>query len=312
MDGPGTRSVFFLQGCPLRCAFCHNPDSQKINAGEAITPAFILDKVARYESYFGEDGGVTFSGGEPLLQGEFLYETLKLLKKKGINICIDTSGAGDKKYYDKIFPLLDYMLLDVKAFDESTYKGLIRGSFDEYLSFINNIEKNGFKGEIILRHVMIPNVSDDEKSMDKLIENVEPILKSVSKIEILPYHTLGVEKYEKLGRKYELKGITPIDKNIAKELEIYANKKFAKEFKKSSKANIFKNSTIILANGILDTLENKNDEFFTDDEILRNTALTRETVIRKLEEFRDYGYIDYKSKKEIRIKDKKLLENFRV
>ena len=119
VDGPGTRTIFFLQGCPLRCAFCHNPDTLKRVGGQEVTPQRILEIASRYRSYYGEEGGVTLSGGEPLLQGEFVYKTLELLKQEGYNTCVDTSGFGNPMYYSKIFPLVDTLILDVKAFDRS-------------------------------------------------------------------------------------------------------------------------------------------------------------------------------------------------
>lgn len=227
LDGPGNRTIFFLQGCPLKCAYCHNPDTISTKGGREVSPDDILDIARRYRAYHGEEGGVTFSGGEPLLQGEFLYKTLEKLRNDGFNTCVDTSGMGDSRYYSKILPLINVFLLDVKAFDHESYKDLCRGDFDNYLKFINSLEGYGFKGQIWARHVMVPGYTDNEESMRAFIRTLEPIKKLVERIEILPYHTAGLSKYEELGLSYRLEGVPEMDKELAKEWEIYANRLFS-------------------------------------------------------------------------------------
>ena len=149
VDGPGTRTVFFLQGCPLRCAYCHNPDTQRRAGGEPYTPEQILEVAKRYRSYYGQEGGVTFSGGEPLLQGEFLAACLQILKREGYNTCIDTSGFGNPKYYQQILPLVDTLILDVKAFDRASFAELTMvDGFQTYLQFLASLEDSGFEGQI--------------------------------------------------------------------------------------------------------------------------------------------------------------------
>lgn len=235
VDGPGTRTIFFLQGCPLRCAYCHNPDTQEVNAGREITAEDVLKTAKRYRNYHGEDGGVTFSGGEPLLQGKFLYESLELLKENGFTTAVDTSGFGNKRYYGRIFPLVDTLLLDVKAFSDKEFYNLTKGSFKTYVKFVEELEKNGFRGQIWIRHVMFPGYTDNEDSMKSLVEAIEPIKKFVERIEILPYHTAGVKKYEEMGREYELDGVESMDHGRAKELEIFANKLFTETLHKEEK-----------------------------------------------------------------------------
>lgn len=228
VDGPGTRTIFFLQGCPLRCAYCHNPDTLERVGGQVITPQEILEIAKRYKSYYGEEGGVTFSGGEPLLQGAFLYECLRLLKQEGYNTCVDTSGLGNSRYYSKILPLVDTLILDVKAFDSESFTRLTTiNGFSLYQKFLANLDENGFRGQIWVRHVMVPGLTDNEESMQKFIQILKPISTRVDRIEILPYHTSGVKKYRELGIPYRLEGVEPMDKDRAKELEIYANKLFA-------------------------------------------------------------------------------------
>lgn len=228
LDGPGTRTIFFLQGCLLRCAYCHNPDTLERVGGRAIIPQEILEIAERYRPYYGEEGGVTFSGGEPLLQGKFVYESLLLLKQAGYNTCIDTSGFGNPKYYSKILPLVDTLILDVKAFDSESFTQLttVQG-FRSYLKFLESLKDHGFEGQIWVRHVMVPGLTDNEQSMEKFIQILKPISARVDRIEILPYHTSGVKKYHELGIPYRLEGVEPMDKDRAKELEVYANKLFA-------------------------------------------------------------------------------------
>jgi pyruvate formate lyase activating enzyme len=228
VDGPGTRTIFFLQGCPLRCAFCHNPDALKKAGGRIMTPEAIVEFAGRYRSYYGEEGGITFSGGEPLLQGKFVYRSLKLLKREGYNTCVDTSGFGDPRYYQKIMPLVDTLILDVKAFDREAFRELTTiDGFQAYLDFLAKLDLYGFKGQVWVRHVMVPGLTDSEESMEQFIRLLEPIRAKVDRIEILPYHTSGVSKYRELGIPYRLEGVEPMDKERAKELEIYANKLFA-------------------------------------------------------------------------------------
>lgn len=238
VDGPGTRTIFFLQGCPLQCAYCHNPDTIKRVGGEEITPQRLLEIAGRYRPYYGEEGGITFSGGEPLLQGKFVYKSLELLKQQGYNTCIDTSGFGNPRYYSRIFPLVDTVLLDVKAFDRQSFIELTTiDGFDTYLKFIASLDDHGFGGQIWVRHVMVPGYTDNQQSMDKLIDIIKPISHRVDRIEILPYHTSGVKKYREMGIPYRLEGVEPMDKDKAKELEIYANKLFAENLQQERKVN---------------------------------------------------------------------------
>ncbi|NLM20011.1 MAG: pyruvate formate lyase-activating protein [Clostridiaceae bacterium] len=232
VDGPGIRTIFFLQGCPLRCLYCHNPDTQDLNGGRIVTPSEILQLANRYKPYQGEDGGVTFSGGEPLLQGKFLAESVKLLKENEFNVCIDTSGYGQKEYYSNIFPYVDTILLDVKAFSERAYLDMCLVKQKPLIDFMNQLEDYGFHGQIWIRHVMVPGYTDNKKSMQKLIQTIEPIQHLVERLEILPYHTMGKEKYKELNKPYLLENVNPMDKEKAKEFEIYANVLLAEQMSK--------------------------------------------------------------------------------
>ena len=228
VDGPGNRTIFFLQGCPLKCVYCHNPDSQNIHGGKEYTVDEIIKIAKRYKPYHGQEGGVTISGGEPLLQGEFLKELLKRLKEEGFNTCLDTSGVGEKKYYSEILPYIDTMLLDFKAFDSDLYKKITFMDDKNFLEFVDNLESNGFCGNIWARHVMVPGFTDNYEEMDKFVESLDKIKNMVERIEILPYHLGGVYKYENLGRKYFLENVEAMDKKVAEKFEKYVNAQFAK------------------------------------------------------------------------------------
>lgn len=218
LDGPGIRTIIFLQGCPLRCTYCHNPDSQSMFSNTHMTPEDILVTARKYKSYYDRTGGgITFSGGEPLLQGEFLLETLKLLKSEGFNTAIDTSGYGDKRYYKDILKYTDVVLLDIKHFSNEGYKevtGKSMKGFYEFSSYLNE-----FKGKIWFRHVMVPGITDNNKSILKIFDNISHLCDKIDRIEILPYHKMGLEKYNELEREYLLEGVPEMDITIAKEFE---------------------------------------------------------------------------------------------
>ena len=222
VDGPNIRTVIFMQGCPLRCSFCHNPDTWQKESNFKLTSKEVVDEVRKYRSYIEMGGGVTFSGGEPLLQSEFLLETLKLCKKAGFHTCIDTSGTGySKKCLDEILKYTDLVILDIKAIDENNYKKITNQNMDMFNYFKERLIKNNNK--LWLRQVIIPGINDNEKYILKLKEYIKSF-NNVEKIELLPYHTLGLEKYKKLNIEYELKDIEDMDKEKCKELEELLNK----------------------------------------------------------------------------------------
>lgn len=232
VDGPGIRTVFFLQGCPLRCLFCHNPDSQNLTGGKDVEIDYLVEKAKRMKPYFKNDGGVTISGGEPLTQAKELINLIDALRKEDINVCLDTSGIGDSSYYDEIISKVDLILLDIKHYSFSGFKKMTGLSNDNLLKFMKSVKKS--HTPIWIRHVMVPGFTDSKKDMEEIVKFIEPISKNIEKIEILPYHTLGVKKYENLGREYKLKGVKPMDKTKARELESYANS-LLESYKKDSK-----------------------------------------------------------------------------
>lgn len=218
LDGPGIRTVFFLQGCPLRCAYCHNPESQSMFSKKRITPEEVLETAKKYQPYYkSTGGGVTFSGGEPLVQGEFLLESLKLLKENGISTAIDTSGYGDERYYKEILKYTDVVILDIKHFDNEGYKALAEKSMSKFYKFFSHL--NDFHGTIWMRHVMVPGITDNRESMYKIFNRVAHLAYKIDRFEILPYHKMGLKKYEELDMEYRLKGIEEMDKEKAKSFE---------------------------------------------------------------------------------------------
>lgn len=213
VDGPGIRFVVFLQGCGLRCAFCHNPDTWNMMDGEKISAEELFAKIMRFKPYFdASGGGVTFSGGEPLMQPEFLIEMLSLCKEAGIHTAVDTAGVG-RGDMDKIISLCDLVMLDVKHLDEEGYRSLTDHGMSVFNEFAEKIRLS--KAEVWLRAVIVPTINNNYQYINRLVDyaNTFP---NIKKVELLPYHTLGVNKYRELGITYKLRNIEPMDKDVTK------------------------------------------------------------------------------------------------
>ena len=216
LDGPGVRFVVFLQGCALRCKYCHNPETWTVDGQtEIISPENLVNKIERFKSYFGQSGGVTFSGGEPLLQPQFLKESLSLCKKKNIHTALDTAGVGLGRY-DEILPLCDLVILDVKAVEEDEYKFITGQPMNRFFEFLSACQKQGNK--LWIRQVIVPGLNDDETHALKLAKFVSSI-SNVEKVELLPYKGMGKTKYQKLGINYVYKDLPDMDETKCKELE---------------------------------------------------------------------------------------------
>ena len=180
-----------------------------------MAPQEVVDLVLKYKNYFKDKGGVTFSGGEPLYQSEFLLESLKLCKEAGLNTCIDTSGVGGT-LNKEVLEYTDLVLLDVKNLDESAFEYMTKGKFSEYMDFVK--ELNESNTDVWIRQVIVPEVNDTKeyiKSLNKFIKNI----KNVSKVELLPYHTMAVNKYKELGLEYRLEGTPAMEKDKLEELK---------------------------------------------------------------------------------------------
>ena len=217
VDGPGIRVVVFMQGCKLRCIFCHNPETWKEEGKLKFTSKEIVDEIRKYRPYIELGGGVTFSGGEPLIQSEFLLEMLKMCKKAGIHTCLDTSGTGyDIKYLDEILKNTDLVLLDIKGITDEDYKYITGRKIDEFNLFCEYLDKHNTK--LWIRHVIVPTINDNKEHILNLKEYIKRF-KNIERIELLPYHTMGISKYKKLRIKYRLDGIKDMDKDECEKLE---------------------------------------------------------------------------------------------
>lgn len=215
VDGPGIRTVIFLQGCPARCLYCHNPDTWNVDGGREVDTEEIVDRAKKGMSYYGKEGGVTFSGGEPLMQGEFVVQTIKALKKEGINSIIDTSATYIDKFTEKVIEECQMLLLDVKHSDPEKFLYIAGQKQDALLKAIELINKH--EKHVWIRQVIVPGINDSESNIEALNEFIKKI-KHVDKVELLAYHNMAIEKYEKLGIAYRLKDVKPMDKEELKKL----------------------------------------------------------------------------------------------
>lgn len=211
-DGPGVRFIVFMQGCHMRCRYCHNPDTWKMDGGDEVTADEILKRALRFKPYWGKDGGITISGGEPLLQIDFVIELFKKAKELGINTCIDTAGnpfTKEEPFFSKFEELMKYtdlLLLDLKEINPARHKdltGFDNSNIIEMAKYLSEINK-----PVWIRHVLVPEHSDFDEDLDALGDFIDT-LSNVDRVEILPYHTLGKFKWENLGIPYSLKSISP-------------------------------------------------------------------------------------------------------
>lgn len=225
VDGPGIRTVVFLSGCKLRCKYCHNPEMWQMNEPN-YTSKELVERIIRNKPYFKRNnGGVTFSGGEPLLQSKFLLEVCKLLKKENVHIALDTAGVGNGNY-DEILSHIDLVLFDIKHVTKEGYKELTGQDLDESQKFIEALNRSG--KPVIIRQVIVPGLMDNDKYLYGLKEQLKKI-NNIQKIEFLPYHTLGSEKYQELGLEYSYKELNSMDNEECQKLY----NKFIKEIKKN-------------------------------------------------------------------------------
>ncbi len=208
VDGPGIRTVVFLQGCQLRCRYCHNPDTWALCSSKAgrMSPQELVRRLNRFKPYYGHSGGVTFSGGEPLMQKEFLLEVLPLCRAAGIHVCLDTAGCGTGGY-EEILSNTDLVLFDVKHYTDEGYRCVTGRERAQSLEFLETAQRMGTP--LWIRHVVVPGLTDGAAHLAGLREYLRT-LRNVERVELLPYHTLGVPKYETLGIPYPLEGVEPM------------------------------------------------------------------------------------------------------
>ena len=220
VDGPGIRFVVFMQGCNLRCGCCHNPDTWDISAGTEYTAEDILSKVLRFREYFGEKGGITLSGGEPLLQSVFAYELFTLCHEQGINTCLDTSGSFLNEDVKQLLTVTDRVLLDMKYADDESYLKYVGCSIAKPLEFLEYINEQSIS--VTLRQVTIPTLNDNEDSVNFLAD-LRKKYAVIDKIELLPFRKICQVKYDDMGIEFPFKDIPVPDKEIMAELNAIIN-----------------------------------------------------------------------------------------
>ena len=215
VDGPGIRFVVFFQGCPMRCRYCHNPDTWAVQGGTEMTAEEILEQYGKNRQFY-RGGGITATGGEPLMQMEFLTELLGKAKKEGIHTCLDTSGILYRKdrsaEFSRLFETLDLVLLDLKHSDSREHRWLTGWEQEPVLDFLKALETEGIP--VIIRHVAVPGITDGDEHLRKLGRMIGAFT-NVKGLEVLPYHTMGVEKYRKLDLSYPLEGVEAMPKEAA-------------------------------------------------------------------------------------------------
>lgn len=211
-DGPGVRYIVFLKGCNMRCQYCHNPDTWAKDGGELMTPEEVLKKALRYKTYWKEKGGITVSGGEALLQIDFVTELFRLAKEKGVNTCLDTSGnpfsleEPFKSKFDELMKYTDLFMLDIKHMDDAAHRRLTGQTNQNILEMAAYLSDHG--KAMWIRHVLVPGITTEEDELHRLRSFLDT-LKTVERVEVLPYHTLGVFKWKELGIPYQLEGVDP-------------------------------------------------------------------------------------------------------
>ncbi len=216
VDGPGTRFVVFVQGCPMRCAYCHNPDTWEMNGGTLMEPSYIIEQYERNSPFYANGGGITVTGGEPLMQLDFLIELFTLAKEKNIHTCIDTSGIAYNpdntplvEKLDRLMELTDLVMLDIKHIDPEKHMDLVKQPNENILKFAAYLDTKGV--DMWIRHVVVPGYTDDDKYLFDLGYFIGQF-SNLKALDVLPYHTMGENKYEKLGMEYRLKGVPAMDK----------------------------------------------------------------------------------------------------
>ena len=219
VDGPGVRFVIFLQGCPMRCQYCHNPDTWKMGTGSVRSAQSLINEYQRNAAFYTK-GGITVTGGEALMQIDFLLDLFALAKEQGIHTCLDTSGITyhpDNTAYteklDKLMKLTDLVMLDIKHIDSQAHKALTGHGNDRILAFARYLaEKNV---PVWIRHVVVPGITDDPQQLTRLGEFIGQ-LPNVKALDVLPYHIMGVTKYKELNIPYPLEGVEPATREQAK------------------------------------------------------------------------------------------------
>lgn len=218
VDGPGTRFVVFFQGCPMRCKYCHNPDTWPLDGGTLMSVSEILEQYERNRPFYENNGGITCTGGEPTMQLEFLTELFEECKKRNIHTCLDSSGVAFNpdneeivEKYRRLLASTDLVMLDIKHIDEEKHKWLCAQNNSQILKFAEFISEQNV--DLWIRHVIVPTITDNDEELERLGYFIGG-LKTLKALDALPYHTMGVVKYENIGMEYPLKGIPAMEKDV--------------------------------------------------------------------------------------------------
>ena len=215
VDGPGVRSVIFLSGCPLRCVYCHNPDTWECQEKQLTDANELADRLLSFYSFI-KKGGVTFSGGEPLLQAEFVTEVTSILKKAGLHVAIDTCGSPITPATERLLEVADLFLLDIKMTTEEDYKRYTGGSLQATMAFLKRLEE--MQKDVWIRHVVVPGINDNEEDIQRLANLINGYT-SIKKVELLPYKNLCLEKYHTLNIPFPLEETPPMRADEIERLE---------------------------------------------------------------------------------------------
>ena len=216
VDGPGIRFVVFVQGCNLRCSCCHNPDTWDCDAGTVYTPSDVVAKAERFREYFGEQGGITVSGGEPLLQADFVREVFTLCHEKGINTCLDTSGCILNDSVKSLLAETDRVLLDIKYDNEDSYRRYVGCSLSKPLEFLSYLSTKNIP--VTLRQVVIPTINDNDDSI-LFLKDLREKYPCIDKTELLPFRKICQVKYDDMGLDFPFKDIPAAGREDVKKLE---------------------------------------------------------------------------------------------
>lgn len=203
VDGPGVRFVVFLQGCPLKCGYCHNPETQEFSGGIRFSSDEIVNKALRYKEYFGKDGGITLSGGEPLLQADFCAEVFEKCRQNGINTCLDTSGCILNDEVQRLIDLTDYVMLDIKFTNDDDYKKYIGCPLSKPLEFLNLLERKN--KTVRIRQVIVPTLNDNDENFVNF-SRLAKEFSSIKEIELLAFNKICKSKYDALNREFLFEG----------------------------------------------------------------------------------------------------------
>ena len=215
VDGPGVRAVVFMQGCPLRCAYCHNPDTWEISSGEEISAKDVSEKILRLKNFY-KNGGVTVSGGEPLMQGAFVNEFFSIMRENGLHTALDTSGIGTDENIGLALHNTDLVLCDLKFPTEAQYRSHTGASLQKVLSFLRKVQEKNIP--LWIRHVVVPHLTDSEDSVKEIVR-IAKEFSNLQKIELLPFRKICLPKYEKMGVPFPLSDTPECPKDTIERLQ---------------------------------------------------------------------------------------------